>query len=70
VDEMIVGPYRRWHHTHTFREVQGAVEVEDRVEYDLPAGPLGSLAHRVIVRRQLEAIFDYRTRQVERIFGG
>lgn len=75
-DQMLVGPYRRWVHTHTFRELStgpagGPVEVEiaDRVEYELPAGPLGSLAHRLLVRRQLEAIFDYRARRVEEIFG-
>ena len=36
----------------------------DTVRYALPYGPLGSLAHRVLVRRDLERIFDYRARAV------
>jgi hypothetical protein len=32
-------------------------------------GPLGRLAHRLLVRRQLAAIFDYRQREIARFFG-
>lgn len=41
----------------------------DRVEYELPFGPLGGLAHRFFVARQLRAIFDYRRRAIAEIFG-
>jgi ligand-binding SRPBCC domain-containing protein len=68
-DEMLRGPYRRWYHRHVFRPVDGGVEINDRVEYELPFGPIGRLAHAVAVRRQLQAIFDYRRRKVEEIFG-
>jgi ligand-binding SRPBCC domain-containing protein len=69
-DEMTAGPYRRWIHTHTFTEVPGGVEIQDRVEYDMPAGPLGAIVHGIMVRRQLEGIFNYRAKRVEEIFGG
>lgn len=59
-DEMVVGPYRRWYHRHLFRPVAGGVEIEDVVDYALPLGPLGRLAHAVAVRRELRDIFDYR----------
>jgi hypothetical protein len=36
----------------------------DTVRYALPYGPLGALAHRVLVRRDVEQIFDYRARAV------
>jgi ligand-binding SRPBCC domain-containing protein len=63
------GPYRVWRHTHQFaREGDGTV-VRDRVDYQLPLGPLGRLAHRLLVRRQLAAIFDYRQREIARFFG-
>lgn len=62
------GPYRYWHHTHTFREVDGAVEMHDRVEYELPFGFLGRLFGAPIVRRQLEAIFAYRAAAIREIF--
>jgi len=67
-DEMLSGPYRRWYHRHTFRSVPGGVEIEDVVEYELPFGPLGRLAHALFVRRQLRAIFAYRERRISQLF--
>lgn len=66
-DEMLEGPYRSWYHTHSFREVDGGVSMMDRVEYEMPLGWLGRIAHRMIVRRQLNAIFDYRASEIARI---
>jgi len=59
-DEQVIGPYRHWHHRHLFRPVPGGVAIEDVVEYQMPFGPLGRLAHAAFVRRQLGRIFDYR----------
>ena len=61
VDVQLRGPYARWEHTHTF-EADGAdaVVMTDRVVYALPLGPLGALAQRLFVRRDLEQLFDYR----------
>lgn len=62
------GPYRVWIHTHRFEPAAGAVVMRDRVEYELPFGALGRPAHRILVRRQLEEIFDFRRRAIEEIF--
>ena len=62
------GPYARWVHTHRFRETPEGVEMRDRVEYLLPFGRLGRLAHTLAVRRQLEAIFDYRRASIAALF--
>ncbi len=67
-DEMLKGPYRRWYHRHFFRETPDGVEMIDRVEYELPLGVLGRVAHVALIRRQLEAIFDYRRASVEQLF--
>jgi ligand-binding SRPBCC domain-containing protein len=67
-DEQILGPYRRWYHRHVFSETPGGVLVEDTVEYELPLGILGAVAHAVAVRRQLAAIFDYRSRAMKQRF--
>ncbi len=69
VDEQRRGPYRRWHHEHTFRAVASGTEIRDRVTYALPLGPVGRLVHALFVRRQLESIFAYRAAVVADQFG-
>jgi ligand-binding SRPBCC domain-containing protein len=65
VDRQLSGPYRLWHHTHSFRpHPEGGTVMTDTVRYALPLGPLGSLAHALLVRRDLERIFDYRAEAV------
>ncbi len=55
------GPYKLWEHTHTFEaDGESATIIRDHVRYAIPFGPLGTLAHRLFVRRDLERIFDYR----------
>lgn len=67
-DVQLRGPYRRWVHRHTFTAVDGGTRIDDQIEYELPLGPLGNLAHAVAVRNQLRAIFGYRERAVAAIF--
>jgi ligand-binding SRPBCC domain-containing protein len=43
--------------------------MEDHVDYALPFGVLGRIAHRLRVRAQLEEIFAYRRKAIEGIFG-
>lgn len=69
VDEQESGPYALWHHLHEFEAVEGFTRMRDRVDYQLPLGPLGSLAHALVVRRSLDAIFDYRRRAIAERFG-
>jgi NADH dehydrogenase len=68
VDTQAKGPYKSWVHEHRFTEVDGGVRVEDRVDYEMPFGPLGSLGHRMAVRSQLEYVFDFRTIAIDNIF--
>ena len=60
VDEQRMGPYALWHHEHRLTEAENGVRMIDIVTYRLPAGPLGSLAHRLFVGKQLKGIFKYR----------
>lgn len=66
VDEQLRGPYRLWHHTHTFVEVDGGTMMEDRVRYRVLGG---ALVHRLFVRRDLERIFTYRLDALREVFG-
>jgi ligand-binding SRPBCC domain-containing protein len=60
VDTQVRGPYRLWRHTHVFEDHPGGTLVRDRVSYEIPLGPLGELARLLIVRRDLDRIFDHR----------
>ena len=59
VDQQLVGPYRLWHHTHTFEPRGDSTLMRDTVRYALPLWPLGELA-MPLVRRDLKQIFDFR----------
>jgi ligand-binding SRPBCC domain-containing protein len=66
VDVQVRGPYALWEHTHSFVAIDDGVEIRDRVRYALPLGVLGRLAHALLVRRDLERIFDFRANAVAR----
>lgn len=68
VDVQVRGPYALWHHTHTFEATtDGDTLMRDVVRYAIGFGALGELAHRALVRRDVEAIFDFRAREVPRL---
>ena len=67
IDRQLRGPYGLWHHRHTFEAAGGGTMVRDSIDYGLPLGPLGELAHRLFVRRDLERIFAYRHEAVPRL---
>jgi ligand-binding SRPBCC domain-containing protein len=60
-DSQIKGPFVLWRHTHTFEpDGPSACYLEDRVEYGLPLGALGTLIAGRFVRRKLDRLFSYR----------
>lgn len=69
VDEQRFGPYSLWHHQHHFRSIDGGVEMTDIVHYKLPLAFVGQLAHRLLVRKKLDSIFQYRYQKVEELLG-
>ena len=68
VDSQVKGPYELWHHTHTF-EALGAERtlMKDQVQYQLPLGFLGELAHLMFVKTTLHKIFAYRAEVTARL---
>ncbi len=69
VDEQRFGPYALWHHKHFINEIEGGVEMEDIIDYKVPLGFLGQLAHPFLVKPKLNEIFEYRTKKLEALFG-
>ena len=67
VDRQLRGPYRLWEHTHEVSEHPQGTLSRDLVRYALPLGPLGVLARTLLVRRDLERIFEFRREAVVRL---
>ena len=65
------GPFARWTHRHGFvpeiLDSQPGTRIDDAVEYALPMGPLGSVAHRLFVRQQMQETFAWRQQRLEQI---
>ena len=70
IDKQIRGPFQPWEHLHTLTATDGGTEIADEVRYRLFLGPVGELVRRLVIRRWLDRIFDYRTRAVADWFDG
>ena len=68
-DVQVRGPYRLWHHTHRFEADAARTSMRDIVRYALPLGAFGRLARALLVRRDLERIFDFRRDAVAALLG-
>lgn len=69
VDEQRFGPYTLWHHKHFIKPIEGGVEMVDIIDYKVPFGFLGDIANSILVKKQLQHIFDYRFKKVEELYG-
>ena len=65
VDEQLRGPYRQWIHEHTFEERDGGTLAVDVVRYSVLGG---ALIDWLLVRRDVERIFEFRQRRLREIF--
>ncbi len=66
VDVQQDGPMASWRHEHRLEPAGAeACVLHDTVSYEMPMGPLGSLAHRWFARAQIEQMFTYRHRLLQ-----
>ncbi len=69
IDNQRGGPYKKWHHVHTFVEEGPNTRIIDDVLYEMPFGPIGRLVEKLIVRKQIEGIFEYRRTKLDELLG-
>ena len=71
-DTQKLGPFKSWHHTHTFEAkiVEGCegTVVGDEVEYEIGFGVIGRMLETMIFQRMMRAIFEHRKQALERVF--
>lgn len=68
-DRMADGPFETWEHTHLFHADGGSTLVRDRVEYELPFGPLGRIAGP-FAWIGFEPMFRFRHRKTKELLEG
>lgn len=65
VDEQKRGPYRQWIHEHTFTPQNGGTLCRDHVRYAVVGG---ALVNWLLVRRDVERIFNHRAKRMRELF--
>jgi ligand-binding SRPBCC domain-containing protein len=68
-DVALKSPYALWKHRHTFRPAENGTYVGDVVDYALPLGILGQIAHDLVVHKQVKQIFEYRQQALVSMLG-
>jgi len=64
--QQLRGPYLAWRHEHRFEPDGDGTRVVEHVEYRVPGG---ALVNALLVRPELQRIFDYRARELTARFG-
>ncbi|RSN14528.1 cyclase [Nonomuraea sp. WAC 01424] len=66
VDEQLKGPFRHWRHEHHFEPAPDAdaTLMTDVIDFSAPAGPLGRLVDRLVLRRHMTHLMDTRNRHI------
>lgn len=70
VDTQLRGPYKKWHHTHTFERFRDGTLMKDRVHYKLPVGFLGRTFGLWLVKKDVQNIFKFREQKIQELFPG
>ncbi len=66
VDFQLKGPYKKWHHLHTFEDVVGGTLICDYVTFEIPGWIFGK-ALLPLIRRDVEQIFSFRKKKIKEL---
>lgn len=67
VDFQLKGPYRKWHHLHTFDDVQGGTLISDEVNFVIPGWIFGNL-FLPLIKKDVNEIFKYRQKKIKELY--
>ena len=68
IDEQRFGPYKFWHHRHSFEESGEGVLMKDEIHYSLPFEIIGRMGHFLLIKKKVREIFEYRKETLAKIF--
>lgn len=66
-DLQLKGPFKYWYHRHCFEEKEGKTLMTDKLEYDLPFGVVGKIAHALFIRKMIAGQFDFRHKKTKEV---
>ncbi|MCB0722066.1 MAG: SRPBCC family protein [Ignavibacteriae bacterium] len=66
-DTQLKGPFKKWKHEHRFESIGDSTKNTDRIEYEMPFGFLGKIAHSLFVRKRIEKLFEFRHKLVKEL---
>ena len=68
VDELVAGPFKRWHHAHYFEpDGRGGTVMRDVVDFAAPFGLLGVVAERLVLDRYMPRLIGIRNDHVKAV---
>ncbi len=68
VDEQRFGPYKLWHHRHSFEATSNGTKMVDEVHFKIPFTGINKLLYRFFIKPKLKEIFNYRRVKINSIF--
>ena len=67
IDQQLKGPYKIWHHTHSFHQTSKGVIIKDKILYQLPIPFFGDLIMGYFIKKDVQQIFEYRKNILKKI---
>lgn len=65
-DEMTHGAFKVFVHDHQFEETETGTLMRDRIQFEAPAGWIGRLVERAVLRRYLSRLIERRAAEIKR----
>ncbi len=67
VDVMLRGAFKRWHHTHLFRQQANGTMMTDEVDFTSPLGPLGRMVDMLYLENYMRRFLVRRNEHIRRV---
>jgi hypothetical protein len=68
IDRQLSGPYALWNHDHSFVAHEGGTLMRDYVTYAAPFGSMSRWISTLLVKPDVERIFDFRAAVMRKMF--
>ena len=68
IDEQRIGPYKVWHHRHTFKSTEKGTFMTDEIHFIPPFKLFSKFLVKYAIEPRLIEIFKYRMKMVDKLF--